>query len=125
MEEFLGVPILIVVGAIGLALVTYLLDALEPGFVRGIRRFMTEHVFGDSASTATLLAAIATSHGLALMTARELLWTPASGSGAWTWKQREAGFEVPDKGPGRQAGGHALSHSGPPEDPTSGASRTY
>lgn len=61
LQEFLGVPILLVLGAVVLWLVTYLLDAAEPGVVQSIREYMKLHIFSDAGSSASLLAAIATS----------------------------------------------------------------
>jgi uncharacterized membrane protein len=61
LDEFLGIPILLVAGSIGLSVLTYLLDAAELDAIQGIRSFMTEHVFADAQATSSLLAAIATS----------------------------------------------------------------
>ncbi len=60
-QEFLGIPILLVASFAVLALLTYLVDLVEPGPTRGIRAFMVEHVFGDAESTSNLLGTIATS----------------------------------------------------------------
>ena len=61
LDEFLGIPILLVAGSILLALATYLLDAAELSAIQGVRRFMSQHVFADAQATSSLLAAIATS----------------------------------------------------------------
>jgi uncharacterized membrane protein len=59
MTEFLALPIQIILGFVALAIVSTVLDYVQPGVLRPLRARIVNHVFGDAAATSGLIGTIA------------------------------------------------------------------
>jgi len=59
-SSFLAVPTLVIFAFVLLAIGMYSLEQADTGFLRPLREFMIDHVFGDPEATSTLLETIAT-----------------------------------------------------------------